>query len=360
VKSVRVLILDSSDTILFHILRTLEKSLKYDFTIFRYGSENEFIQKLHNIKLIDKPISEDELLPFLLDICKKNEIDIILPTNLTYLKMMCENLAQFRAINTEPIIPVSDPSLLEIVSHRPTLYEYSKNVLSISVPEYRTLRNQEVIVDAIGSLGYPQKPILFSPSWYSQIRNIRLIDNSKNLQKLFFDEKPDPVYTTLQQFTNDIGDVFPEITAIKYDCITEYSVEVLCRKGQTFATLVYSSNPLSDKMNTYSVLTKDQYFPIIEKLTQRVVEGFGFSYSIGMRIWIDSEGNARLIDVIPHLRDDVILCLHGGVNLPESMIDMALREFDYDYKPKIKWGLKMQQVWLEIIDYQGDVWKTEL
>lgn len=359
-KSVRVLILCSSDSTFFHVLRTLERSRKYDFTLFGFGSDNEFIQRFHDIKLIKKPPSEVDLLPFLLDICLKNKIDIILSASFDYLGILSKNLEQFRAIDTEPIIPVSDPSLLAILSYRPTLFEYSSNVLSVSVPEYRIVKERKLIEDSVHSLGHPQKPILLSSSQHIQERNIRLIDNSKDIQKLFFDEKPDAVYTTLHQFTRDVGEVFPEITAMEYDCTTEYSVEVLCRKGQTFATLVYPGNPLFDKMNTHSVLTRDQYFPIIEKLARRVVEGFGFSYSVGMRIWIDSEGKARLVDVIPHLRDSVVLCLHGGVNLPELMIDMALREFDYDYKPTIKWGLKMQQVWLELLNYKGDVWKTEL
>ncbi|MFW9913828.1 MAG: hypothetical protein ACFFEU_15220, partial [Candidatus Thorarchaeota archaeon] len=179
-------------------------------------------------------------------------------------------------------------------------------------------------------------------------------------QRLFFDEKPQAVYTTLRQLTQDIGDDFSEITAMDYNCASEYSVEVLCRRGQTFAVLVYSSNPLSDKMITYTVLTKDQNFPIIEKLAQGIVEGFGLSYSIGMKIWVDSEGNARLFDVIPHLLDDAMLCLHGGINLPELVIEMALREFDYNYSPTINWGLKMQRIWLELFSYEGDVWKSDL
>ncbi len=334
--------------------------MKYNFTFFGYGYENEFIQRFYDVKLMKRPSSELDLIPFLFDICQKNEIDVIIPASSEYLGPLCENLEQFRANNIEPIIPVSDPSLLEILSHRPTLFEYSKRVLSILAPEYRVIRNQKMIKETTHSLGYPEKPILFSPSRYSQDGNIRLVDSSKDIRRLFFDEKPDAVYTTLHQFTHALGDVFPEITAIEYDCTTEYSVEVLCRKGLTFAILIYSSNPLSNKLNTHTVLTKDKHFPVIEEIVKRVVEGFGFSYCVGMRIWIDSEGNARLVDLIPHLRDDVILCFHGGVNLPELMIDMALREFDYNYGTTIKWGLQMQQVWFELLNYKGDVWKTEL
>ncbi|MHA2209132.1 MAG: hypothetical protein ACXABV_08180 [Candidatus Thorarchaeota archaeon] len=359
-KSVRVLVLSSSDSTFFQIIRTLEEHRRYNFLLFGYGSDNEFIQRFHNIQIIEKQTSEDNLIPFLLDICQENEIDVILPASFEYLNPLCRNLEKFRASDVEPIIPVSDTSLLEILTHRPVLFEYCMNVLSIPVPEYRTIRSRGMIKNATDSLDYPQKPILLSPSKLSQNRSIRLIDNSKDLQRLFFDEKPQAVYATLRQFTEDIGDDFSEITAMEYDCTSEYSVEVLCRRGQTFATLVYSSNPLSDKPMAHSVLTKDHNFPIIEKIAESIVEGFGFSYSVGMRIWVDSEGNARLFDVIPHLCDNVMLCLHGGINLPELVIEMALREFDYNYKPSIKWGLRMQQVWLELLDHEGDVWKTDL
>ncbi|MFW9965115.1 MAG: hypothetical protein ACFFCX_16205 [Candidatus Sifarchaeia archaeon] len=359
-KSIRVLILSSSDSMFFNILRSLDGSQKYDFTFFGHGSENEFIQRFHNINLLKKQNSDLEMSSFLLDVCQKNEIDIILPASFEYVKPLCDNLAQFRAIETEPIIPVTDPSLFEILTHRPNLFEYTKRVLSISTPEYKIIENQDRIADTLYSLGYPQKPILISFSQQSKNNYTRLIDSSKDLRKLFFNEKPDAVYSTLNQFTHDLGNDFPEMTAIEFDCTTEYSIQVLCRKGVSFAILVYISNPLSNKMNTYVVLTKDENYPIIEKIAQSVVEGFGFSYSVSLRLWMDSEGNMKLIDLIPHLRDDFILSLHGGVNLPELMIDMALGTFDYGYKPSIKWGLKMQQVWLELFNYQGAVWKTEL
>lgn len=359
-KSVRVLILGSKDSTLIQIARTLETSSKYDVTLFGFGVENEFISKFYNITLFKKQSTEGDLISYLLDICEKNQIDIIIPSSSEFLEPLCANLEQFRKNNVEPIIPVSDPSLLKILFHRPTLLEYSKNVLSLAVPKYRLMENQNLIREVTQELGYPENPILFSHSRYSHDGNIRLIDSSSDIKKLFFNEKPDAVNVTFDQFTHDLDETFPEIIALEYDCTVEYTVKALCRKGIIFATLIYPSNPLSNKLNTHTILTKDQHFPVLEKIAQRVVEGFGISYSVGMRIWMDSKGNAKLVDVIPHLRDDVILCFHGGVNFPELMLDMALTEFDYDYRPSIKWGLQMQQVWLELLDYKGDVWKTDL
>ncbi|MBN2230623.1 MAG: hypothetical protein JW779_13625 [Candidatus Thorarchaeota archaeon] len=359
-KSVRVLVICSNASTFLHILRTLESSQKYDFTIFGYGVTDEFIPLFHRVTLFDKVSHQTDLVSYLLKICNDNGIDVIIPASTEYLRPLCDSLEQFREINTEPIIPVSNPLLLEILSQKSKLLEYSKNVLLITVPEYKTIENHMKIVEAASDLGYPQKSILFSPSLSSQTGSLRLVDSSRDIRKIFFDEKPDAVFTTLERFSSDIGHSSSEITAMQFDCSTEYTAEVLCRKGQTFAIIVYPSNPLSQEMSTFSVLTKDQHYPTIEKIVKKVVEGFGLSYSIGMRIWIDSEGNARLVDVIPHLRNDIILSLHGGINFPELMVDMAFHEFDYSYKPEIKWGLKMQQVWLELLNYEGAVWKTEM
>ncbi|MFX1483487.1 MAG: hypothetical protein ACFFCP_09885 [Promethearchaeota archaeon] len=359
-KSVRVLILGSNDSTLISTIRTLQKSSKYDFTIFGFGSENEFIERFYNVTLLRKSSSDLALIHFLIDACQKNKVEVIIPTSFEYLEPLCEHLEIFRSKNIEPAIPLTDPSLLEILSHRPTLFEYFNRVLSLNGPEYRISSTQQMLHEGAHSLGYPHKPILFTPSHSFRGGNMKLVESSKDVRKLFFEKKPDTVYSTLHQFTNVLGVSFPEVTAIEFDCVTEYSVEVLCRKGITFAVLVYPSNPLSAKMDIRAALTKDQHYPAVEKIARRVIEGFGFSYSVCMRIWIDSEGNAKLVDVIPHLREDVILCFHGGVNFPELMIDMALQEFDYEYNPTIKWGLKMQQVWLELLSYQGDVWKTDL
>ncbi|MFW9913356.1 MAG: hypothetical protein ACFFEU_12845, partial [Candidatus Thorarchaeota archaeon] len=66
-------------------------SRKYDFALFGYGSDSEFIQRFHNIQLIKKHRSRTELIPSLLEICKTNEIDVLLPATYEFLNPLCQN-----------------------------------------------------------------------------------------------------------------------------------------------------------------------------------------------------------------------------------------------------------------------------
>jgi len=66
----------------------------------------------------------------------------------------------------------------------------------------------------------------------------------------------------------------------------------------------------------------------------------------------------KILEINPRLQGTTIISVEGGVNIPELMVQMALGDFNPDYRPEIKWGLKLHRVYREIFELEGKVWTT--
>jgi predicted ATP-grasp superfamily ATP-dependent carboligase len=111
-------------------------------------------------------------------------------------------------------------------------------------------------------------------------------------------------------------------------------------------------------ITTGGTILKDDNYGEIEKVSKKLVEGFGLSYNVGIQMREDKKGKPQLLEINPRLQGTTTMTVASGVNIPELMVMMALREFDYDIEPEIRWGLEMDRVWLELFKYEGSVWEN--
>ena len=163
-------------------------------------------------------------------------------------------------------------------------------------------------------------------------------------RRLFFEEKPTGVYTTLENVLQDIGGDFPELIAMEYLPWLEYTLDVLCRKGQTFCVVPRARKEMTGGITTRGVIAKDKNFDVIVKTSTSIVEGLGFSYNIGIQLKENAKGIPLLLEVNPRLQGTTVMSVASGINIPEQMVAMALGEFDYKQKFEPKWGLDMQML----------------
>ena len=101
---------------------------------------------------------------------------------------------------------------------------------------------------------------------------------------MFFDEKPTGIYSRLEDVLDVIGNNFPELVAMEYLPGKEYTVDVLCRKGRTFAIIPRERLAMTGGITTKGVLSKDSNYESIKEQSTRIVEGFGLSYNVGIQV----------------------------------------------------------------------------
>ena len=342
------------------IVKALRASTTYDMKLIGSDyietlSSKEFVE--HSYVLPDN--RSPEFAESLLDLCVKMSVDVVLPIRTDDQIPICKKLGEFRKAGVEPAIVATDPDLLESLLDKRKLMEYCSEVIGLETPDFLYSTEKDGLRHAVEKLGYPDVPVAIKPSYSMGSRGLRILDDKIDRRKHFFDEKPSGIYSTLDDVLASIGEEFPEILAMEYLPGNEYTVDVLCRKGQTFAVVPRLRKRMTGGITTSGVVVKDHNYESIKRSVELIVEGFGLSYNVGTQFRESNTGTPLLLEVNPRLQGTTTMSVAAGVNIPEMMVQMALQEFDYSFKPKIKWGLEMQRVWLEIFKDDKRIWKNE-
>ncbi len=359
-KKCKVLVTGSTAPGFISIVKALKSSRNYDLTII--GSDfREAISSKYYVK--ESYILPDNRSPefagALLDLCVEQDVDVVLPIRSDDQLPLCEKYGDFNEKGIEPALVVTSPDLLDTILNKRSLMEYAKNIIGMEVPVFSCATTSNELEKAVESLGYPETNVVVKPSYSNGSRGFRILDDSLDMRKMFFEEKPTGIYSTLSRVLEDIGDSFPELVVMEYLPGKEYTIDALCRRGITFAAIPRLRTGMVGGITTKGVVANDSNLKAIQKTTAKLVEGFGLSYNVGIQVKENRDGKPLLLEINPRLQGTTTISVASGVNIPELMVMMALQEFDYDYKPEVRWGLEMQRVWLELFKYEGRVWENE-
>jgi len=339
------------------IVYALRKSKKFEFYIYSTDwKPNLASQYADNSEVIG-----DNLVPEwpdkIIAAAEKEKIEVLIPIRTDDLALLARNIDALREIGVEPTLPSEDPKLIETLSNKVELYRAVEK-LSLETPEHYAVTNIDELDKAADALGYPDIPICIKPAVADGSRGFRILDETKDRKMMFFSEKPNSTYSDLDTLKEILGESFQKMLLMEFLPGREYTVDILCQKGVVYAVLPRLRTVMTGGITTGAVLAKDDQFDFINQFSERIVKGHNLSYNIGIQLREDRNGKLKLLEMNPRLQGTTIISVEGGVNIPEIMVDMALDSFDTDYTPDIKWGLKLQRVWREILEYEGKKWTS--
>ena len=339
------------------IVYALRKSTKFDFYIY----STDWKPHLASFYADKADVIGDNLVPEwperIIAAAKKEKVEVLIPIRTDDLAPLAREIEVLREIGVEPTLPSEDPELIETLYNKVELYNAVKK-LKLETPEHYSVTNIDELEKAAESLGYPDIPICIKPAVADGSRGFRILDETKNRKMMFFSEKPNSVYSNLDTLKEILGDNFQKMLLMEYLPGREYTVDILCQRGTVYAVLPRLRTVMTGGITTGAVLAKDDQFDFINNYSNKIVEGFNLSYNIGIQLREDRNGNLKLLEMNPRLQGTTVISVEGGVNIPEIMVDMALGSFDTNYNPEIKWGLKLQRVWREVLDYEGKKWTS--
>jgi len=356
-KNVTVVVTGATAPGFVSIVRALKRSKRYRFHIVGTDyklnpSSVAFADQAHILPDNRSP----EFAGALAEKCEDVGADVLLPIRTDDQMPICRSLQRFRNAGVEPAIAVTSPYLMDTILNKRKLMEYARDVIRVRVPRFEKATTAQELEEAASALGYPERPVVVKPSLSNGSRGFRILDEHLDHRRMFFEEKPTGIYSTLDRVLADVGDTFPELMVMEYLPGDEYTVDILCRKGITFQVLPRLRTRMTGGITTGGILIRDERFAAIDSLSRALVEGLGASYNLGLQVKCDRNGTPQMLEINPRLQGTTIISVEGGVNIPEMMVMMALREFDYKQEFKVRWGLKLQRVWLEVFEHEGRVW----
>ncbi len=291
-------------------------------------------------KFYKSPATVDEdYLPFIIDVCQKENIHIIIPGKSSDAKFFAKYDALFRekgiAIILSPpktIMDVTDK--YKVVS---ILQEYGLK-LSNSL-EVKTIKEFE---EAVECFGYPGKPICIKPSKYPEGsgRGFRIIDSSKNIHKrLFWEPTSELYYVSIDQVITAMKHEidFPPLLVMEYYPGEEYSVYCFCDSGKPIYIVPNRRIRLYQMSTLEAVVDLNQE---IISLTKEICNVFNFEYIINIQLKYDLNNKPQLIEINPRLAGTVMLPVRAGVDMIHYSIQKALGE-NFEKHAKIVEGYRI-------------------
>ena len=166
----------------------------------------------------------------MLDICRKEKVDIYFPTISAEVSTVSKRKAEFDAIGTK--LSISDPKVVAIANNKLKAYEFLKTK-GIPVPKYYGVHNLQDFIDGCKALGYPENPVCLKIVDNSGSRGVRIIDAKRNRYRSLH-LKAEQLFTSYEDMLSILKSVekLDEMMLVEYMPGNEYTVDLLADHGK--------------------------------------------------------------------------------------------------------------------------------
>ena len=296
---------------------------------------------------IPRPTSEN-FCEHILQIAEKESVDVIQPLVTKELEIFSSSRNLFEQSGIK--VCCSDSKGLEIANNKRKLLEFMKS-RQMKVPTFFTVHNVSEFEEACINLGYPDKPVCFKPSVGNGSRGFRILDHTKDFEKLLFEEKPTSTYSSMEQILSILKSAraLPELLVMEYLPGDEYSVDILANHGMVVVAVPRKRLQMNGGISTDCVVAENME---ITDYCAQIIKALNLDGNIGIQVRADREGVFKILEINPRVQGSIVACAAAGANLPYLAIKQALGEPVGDIH--IKWGTEMLRCWTEVYyDHTG-------
>lgn len=300
------------------------------------------VDKFYRVPAVKDPTYADVLL----DICKKEKVDIFFPQMSAELPVLLENISRFDDAGIKVSITRNDS--LYIANNKLKLFEFMKEN-KIPVSKFAVISSLDDFDKAIREVGYPEKPVCVKLTESSGARGVRVIDDSKSRYHIFAHEKPDSFYISYEDMkkTLEDADEFPELMVMEYLSGDEYDVDLIADNGKVLYMAGRRNPVMVMSITQESVLEKNEE---AYRIAEQVVEKLCLDGVIGIDYKFAEDGSCRLLEINPRIDATVSIFAAGGLNLPYLQVKHLLGEELPEVE--VRYGTRLKRRYMETFTNQ--------
>lgn len=283
-----------------------------------------------------------EYVDAILDICRKEKVDVVLPIMSVELNALSARKEEFEAEGI--LVSVSPLEPLRIANNKIELFDFMMQK-GIPCAKYIRVRSASELEKAVYGLGYPKNSVCVKAAEGSGSRGFRILDAKKSQYDILFHEKPNSAYTTLKDLLNVLNerDTIPEMMVMEYLPGTEYTVDLLADNGR----VLYAG--CRRGLNVQSSIMLDGVVddcPDIVSLCSVIVSALGLDGNIGFDIKLRADGTPIIMECNPRITAGIGAFVPAGLNLPYLCVKKLLGEELPNVS--IRYGTTMRRRYLEM------------
>ena len=278
----------------------------------------------------------------LLDICRKEKADVLLPIMSVELEALADSKERFDAIGTK--VSVSDPAPLAIANNKRKLLDHlSKN--GFPCADYRTVHSVGELANAAAEMGYPYNRVCVKAVNGSGSRGFRILSESVSRYETFINEKPSSGLVTLKELTEILSeaDPFPELIVMEYLPGPEYSVDLLADNGKVLFSGCRKSLRMENSIMLDAEIIEDTR---ITGLCEAVTASLGLDGNIGFDVKERGDGTPLIMECNPRITAGIPFLQAAGVNLPYLCVKKLMGEKLLPVE--FRFGTVIRRRWMEM------------
>lgn len=277
-----------------------------------------------------------------LDICKKEQVDIIIPQMSAELPVYLQNIEKFDAAGV--LVSMTRNENVMIANNKLKLFEFMQEE-GIAVSSFTKIDRIEQFDEAIRKIGYPEHPVCIKMTESSGARGVRIIDDSKSRYHIFAFEKPDSFYISYEDMKKTLQETeeFPELMVMEYLSGDEYDVDLVADNGSILYMAGRRNQVMVMSITQESILEKNQE---AYEIATKVVKALKLDGNIGIDFKFAEDGSCRLLEINPRIDATVSIFTAAGLNLPYLQIKHLLKEELPNVE--VKYGTRLKRRYSEM------------
>lgn len=279
------------------------------------------------------PISSPEYIPTLIDICKDNEIDIIIPTVTLELQFMAEHKEEFESNGIK--VSISCLPSIKISNNKLLLY----NLYSSIMPKTIATKSYKELLNFSKSLNGSQ--VCLKLADHCGGNGFAVIDDTKAYDMNFFNRRGDHRYLGWKEAENVFKRLNSPILAQEKIDGVDYSVSALAVNGEVSHLCGYFGYSMSYGAIEHGKITVNcKAYEIVKKIClELMIDG-----NVCFDFIIDKNGNVFLLEINPRVNASLPFVTKAGVNLLYLRCKNLLGDYsDVGQGYAVKEGLQMKK-----------------
>lgn len=270
------------------------------------------------------PGGEDsEYINTILDICRKENVDVILPVSNEEALALSKHRDLFEDIGA--VIATSEYKTLELALNKGKAYSFLKEQ-GLACPKFYIAKSLKDFISSVYKLGFPETRVMMKPSTGRGGRGARILTN-ENLISHLLHEKPGSLYADFQSVVKTLEGVdednFPELIVMEYLPGKIHSVDFLAKNGEALIIVPKTRIIGNPSQTLVGQVEKDEF---IEEDIRKISKAFNFEYNINIEMKRSRDGIALPFDINPRIAASVGFCTGAGANLIYYALKLALGE----------------------------------
>ena len=304
-------------------------------------ANGRFLNKSRFLTL--KKATDPDFIPHILEQSIQHKIQVILPLVTLELFKFAENKALFEENGIKII--VSDKKDLDIANNKSRLYEHltAHNILT---PQCKVVKQGDLkgFLKTFADLGFPKKPLCVKPSVSNGSRGVRIVDDSVDKYDLFFNQKPNSLYISLDEIVEILrGHPFPELLISEVLPDEDYTVDTIVNHGKPILIL-----PRLRKKTNNGISVEGQFIENQEIIDYcfKILTSLNLHGPIGIQVKKAEDGRFKILEINPRIQGTSVAAMGLGINLPLIAVKQEMNEpFEI---PPIRWDTSFSRYYQEV------------